>query len=153
HCITNTAKTIGLGNNLNAGIPLIQPANGFITVLGIESNPSSGNQAQEYICLTNPTPFALDISGWKLSAAVDFTFKPGTVMPSNSVLYVSPDVAAFRGRSTGPRGGQALFVVGPYHGQLSARGETIRIFDDMGRPIGSYGYAGNPSPAQQYLRL
>src|SRR5204863_5971225 len=140
HCITNTAKTIGLGNNLNAGIPLVQPANGFITVLGIEPNPSSGNQAQEYICLTNPTPFALDISGWKLNGAVDFKFKPGTVMPSNSVLYVSPDVAAFRARGTGPSGGQGLFVVGPYKGQLSARGESIDITDDTGRAVSSYSY-------------
>jgi len=153
HSITNTARSIGLDNTNNAGLPLAQPANAFITVAGLEANPASGIQAQEYICLTNPTPFALDISGWKLNGAFDFTFKPGTVMPSNSVLYVSPDVAAFRARGTGPSGGQGLFVVGPYKGQLSARGETISIVDDTGRSVSRYSYPDASSAVQQFLRI
>ena len=153
HSITNTSKPIGLGNNLNAGIPLPQPPNAYLSVLAVETSPASGNQAQEYICLTNPIPLALDISGWKLSGAIDFTFKPGTVVPANNTIYISPDVAAFRARSSGPRGGQALFVVGPYNGQLSSRGETIDITDDRGRLVATNTYAGAPSPAQQYLRI
>ena len=47
------------------------------------------------------TPFAIEISGWQLGGGVDFTFKPGTIIPSNSVLYVSPDVKAFRARTAG----------------------------------------------------
>src|SRR5205809_692724 len=74
-------------------------------------------------------------------------------MPSNSVLYVSPDVNAFRARTTGPSGGQGLFVVGPYKGQLSARGETIEITDDLSRPVSSYSYPDLSSAAQQYLRI
>ena len=153
HCITNTAKPIGLTNTANAGIPLAQPSNAVITVASLDFNPASSNQAQEYICLTNPTSTALDISGWKLDGAINFTFKPGTIMPSNSLLYVSPDVNAFRARTTGPRGGLGLFIVGPYSGQLSARGETILVKDDAGRLASSNSYAGNPSLAQQFLRV
>ncbi len=153
HCITNTAKAVGLGTSFNAGIPVSQPADAVLMLLGLDANPISGNQDQEYICLTNPQPCALDISGWQLDGAVNFTFAPGTIIPSNSTVYVSPNVYAFRSRSTGPRGGQGLFVVGPYKGQLSARGETIRVLNDAGRAVWTESFPGHPSPAQQFLRV
>lgn len=153
HSITNTLKTIGIGNANNAGIPLEQPQNLTLDIVGVEFNPSSGNQLQEYVCVSNPAPIAVDITGWKLQGAIDFTFKPGTVIPSNSVVYVSPNVVQFRARSSGPRGGQGLFVVGPYKGQLSARGETIEVVNDLGMIVKTNHYAGNPSLVQQFLRV
>jgi hypothetical protein len=152
HSITNTAKPIGVGQTLNAGIPETLPG-AFLQVFSLDYNPASGNQAQEYVCLTNPTPFALDISGWALDGAVRFTFSPGTIVPSNSLIYVSPDVAAFRSRTSSPKAGEGNFVVGPYQGQLSARGETIVVKNDLGLLVSSKAYAGNPTPAQQYLRI
>jgi hypothetical protein len=153
HNITNVAKPIGLTPTSNAGIPQSQPTNAQILITAVEYNPASGNQAQEYLCVTNPNPYALDISGWKIGGGVDFTFKQGTIMPSNGVLYVSPDLPAFRARTVSPRGGQGLFVVGPYKGQLSARGETLLIVDDTGRGVSTNTYQGNPSLAQKYLRI
>lgn len=153
HCITNTSRTLGTGNANNAGIPLAQPPNLAIAVVGVDSSPAGGNQAQEYICLSNTAPYAVDLTGWQLAGAVDFAFAPGTVVPSNSVCYVSPDTRAFRARTAGPRGGQGRFVVGPYRGQLSARGEAIEVRDPFGQTLGTFGYAGTPSPVQQYLRI
>ncbi|HXI52361.1 MAG TPA: CotH kinase family protein, partial [Candidatus Saccharimonadales bacterium] len=153
HSITNTSRPIGINQSSNAGIPTAQPPNAFIGVVGVEFNPSSGNQDEEYVALGNPAPFAVDISGWKLDGAVSFTFRPGTVVPSNSVIYVSPNVRAFRARATGPRGGQGLFVVGPSKGQLSARGETIRVLNTLDQAVNTYTYLGQPSQAQQYLRI
>jgi len=155
HSVTNTALAIGIGNNpvQNAGIPLAQPPNPVIQIGQFEYNPSSGNQGQEYIQLTNPNPYAVDISGWRLDRAVNFTFKPGTVILSNSVLYVTPDLKAFRTRTTTPRTNQALFVVGNYSGQLSARGETIVLKDAADNIVSTNQYIGNPSLPQQYLRI
>ena len=130
-----------------------QPSNTVINIAALEFNPSSGNQAEEYIQLFNPNAYAVDISGWKLSGAVDFTFRGGTVIPTNSSLYVTPDVKAFRARTTGPRGGQGLFVVGGYKGQLSARGEALQLTDETGRLVRATNYTGSPSLAQQYLRV
>jgi hypothetical protein len=107
-------------------IPAAQPADARVWISAVEANPSSGNQDQEYLVVTNISNYAVDISGWRLEGAISHTFKPGTVIPTNGVLYVSPDVNAFRARTSGPRGGQALFVQGNYQGRLSARGETIR---------------------------
>lgn len=153
HSITNTSRPIGINSASNAGIPLAQPEDAPLEVVTVEFNPASGNQAQEYVALRNPSPLAVDISGWKITGAVRFTFKPGTVVPSNSVLVVSPDVRQFRSRATGPRGGQGLFVVGPYSGQLSARGETLVIENSRGRTVTTHAYPGAPSPAQQFLRI
>ena len=75
------------------------------------------------------------------------------VIPAQGTLYVSPNVKAFRARTSGPRGGQGLFVQGNYQGQLSARGEMLQLSDKAGRLVSSFNYAGSPSPAQQYLRV
>ena len=153
HSITNTAKPIGITSASNAGIPLAQPADAAVSIAAVEFNPSSGNQQEEYIAITNPNPYAVDISDWKLSGGVEFTFKGGTVVPSNKVVYVSPNTLAFRSRSAGPRGGLALFSVGPYQGQLSARGEPLTITDNHGRLVYSNSFVGSPSLAQQFLRV
>ncbi len=153
HSVTNTALPIGTTKTQNAGIPLPQPANAYVSVVGVDFNPASGNQDHEYIALTNPAPFALEISGWRLEGAVDFTFVPGTVIPANSVFYVSPDVRAFRSRTLSPRGGQGHFVLGPYEGRLSARGETIQVRNGFGNVVNTFPFVGAPSPAQQYLRV
>jgi hypothetical protein len=130
-----------------------QPPNAAASIAAVEFNPSSGNQAEEYLCLTNPGPFALDLSGWRLAGAVQFTFKPGTVLAASNALYVSPDVNAFRARATGPRDGLALFVQGNYQGRLSARGEPVELQDRFGRPVQTFTYPGAPSEAQRYLRI
>ncbi len=153
HCVINTAKPVGLSYDSNAGIPTAQPTNATIKISGFDYNPASGNQDEEYVCLTNPNPYAVDISGWQLNVGVDFTFHPGTVMPPNSVLYASPNVSAFRARHLSPHGGQGLFVQGNYSGHLNAHGESVTLTDDTGRLVSSNSYAGNPSLAQQYLRI
>lgn len=153
HSVTNTAKAIGLGNANNAGIPLAQPTNAAVSFGEIDFNPASHNQAEEFIQLVNTNSFAVDLSGWRLTGGIEFEFVGGTVIPTNSALYLSPSPAAFRARTTGPRGGQTLFVHGPYRGQLSARGETLRLFNDLGREVSSFTYAGNPGAAQQHLKI
>ena len=119
---------------------------------GIEFNPGT-NQAQEFICLTNSGPADLDLSGWRMEGAVQFIFRPGTVILATNALYVVADLNAFRARTTGPRGGLGLFAVGNYQGQLSARGESLRLFDSLNRLIQDTNYVGAPSLAQQFLRI
>jgi hypothetical protein len=153
HSVANGAKPIGLFRTNNAGIPLTQPANAVIRIFSAEVNPSGGNQLQEYICVTNPTSLALDISGWKIGGGVDFTFRPGTIIPDSGVIYVARDLNGFKTRTTGPRRGQGLFVIGGYKGQLSARGETILITDAIGRQVDSFTTPDLSSDLQKHLRV
>ena len=134
-------------------VPAAQPSNAVISIAGIEFRSANSNQAHEYLCLTNPNNYAVDLTGWRLDGGVRFTFKGGTVIPANSVAYVSPDKRAFRQRPVAPKGGQQLLVLGNYDGNLSAWGEGLSIFDTGGRLVTTNYFAGNPSPAQRYLRI
>lgn len=136
-----------------AGIPDSQPVVVTLQFGRIEATPASGNPAEEFVELVNTNGFAVDLSGWQLTGAIRFQFKPGTVIPSGGRVFVSPDVKAFRSRSVEPRGGQGLFVVGPYQGQLSNRGETLGLVDVCQRSVASLSFAGQLSEAQQFLRI
>jgi CotH kinase protein/Concanavalin A-like lectin/glucanases superfamily/Lamin Tail Domain/Bacterial Ig domain/Immunoglobulin domain len=135
------------------GVPHAQVGSPALEFGQIEFNPASSNQAEEFVELLNPNPVAVDVSGWSMSGGVSFKFTPGTVIPAQGRIYVSPDVRAFRARAAGPRGGQGLFVVGNYSGQLSARGEALSLRDAHGSEVASIRYEPDPSPAQQFLRV
>lgn len=154
--VTHTSMAnVGITNTNSAGIPAApQPASFPITIAGYDHFPAgSATQDEEYVQLTNPNSFAADISGWSLTGAVGFTFKGGTVINAGSSLYVSPRQAAFRARSVSPRGGEGRFVVGPYSGQISSRGETLELRDAAGVLVTSVATAAAPTPAQMALRI
>jgi hypothetical protein len=110
-------ETHGPGND--GIIPDSQPNAVEVRFGQAESNPTSGNQDEEYFSLVNPNAFAVDISGWTVSGDVAYDFAPGVVIPGGGTLYVSPDTNAFRNRATSPTGGEGRFVQGDYRGRLS----------------------------------
>lgn len=138
-------------------VPAEQSASLGVTIGTIEFSPASGNQREEYITIVNPHDVALDISGWVVTGAVRHVFTGGTVLPpansGRNRLYLAKDSVAFRARTTGPRGGQERLVQDGYDGQLSARGETVEILRPDGSLAATRTYAGDPSPAQAFLRI
>jgi hypothetical protein len=123
-------------------IPNLQPAGAVVLISGADGNPASGNQDEEYVQLLNPNSFAVDVSGWTLTAGSSpqaplFTFRGGTVIPAGGTLYVAASRPAFRARRTSPTGGQALFVVGDCAGRLADRGETLGLTDRQGVRVAS----------------
>ncbi len=140
----------------SVGIPRAQTPGLLLTIGTVEFNPASGNQGQEFVQILNPNPDAVDVSGWTVEGAIEHTFKPGTVIPSNArnvPLYLSPHVNAFRARTSAPTGNSGVFVQGNYRGQLSARGETITIRDRAGSIAATTTYSGAPGDAQRFLRI
>ena len=140
----------------SVGIPGAQPSVVPLTIGAIDFNPASGNQDEEYVEITNPNSFAVDVSGWTVEGAIEHNFKPGTVIPAAATglpLYLSPDVNAFRARATGPTGNEENFVQGRYQGQLSARGEAITIRNKNGNIVTTASYGGSPTDLQQSLRI
>ena len=132
-------------------IPTAQTGGLALQFTGLDYNPASANQDQEYIKLTNPHAEHLDISGWQLIGAVTFRFGGGTVVPAGQSIYVSPAPAAFRTRSATPTGGQGHLVVGPYAGHLSNFGETISLLDEGAVKLAETTYVGEPTDEQRYL--
>ncbi len=149
-------------NSLGSGlrIPDAQPALVPLDFGTVEVLPQSGNQDEEYVQISNPNPYEVDISGWVLKRGVEHTFEPGTVIRANDVMYVAGKTSAFRARSTAPSGGQQLFVQGGFKGTLSARGEIVELWDP-GNPanptddrlVNTLHTPVIPTPAQQSLRV
>ena len=134
-----------------AAVPSAQVASPTINFGTVEFSPASGNQDEEYIELINPGSDAIDISNWKLSEAVSFTFEPGTVIPGNSSLFVTPHKPTFRAMAIRPNNGDGNFLVGDYSGHLSSFGETVRLLDDANVEVSSITYVGQPSLVQTNL--
>jgi hypothetical protein len=134
-------------------IPAAQPTRIELAFGHIEGSPVSGNQDEEYLQLTNPNEFAVDISGWSLEGAVTMQFQGGTVIPARGTLYLSPNVNAFRARDTGPSGSQAMFVQGPYTDRLGSHGGTLSIVDPSGHVAASQSFEADTTPAERFLRI
>ncbi len=135
---------------------------GMVVIDSLDFNPASGRQEEEYVILRNTGPQAVDLSGWTVSGAIDHTFPGGTVIPPGDggaasgyqgLLHLAKDAYAFRQRASGPTGGQMRLVQGNYHGQLSARGETLTLRDSSGRFVADFSYPGAPTAHQQALRI
>ncbi|MCP4192169.1 MAG: hypothetical protein GY768_16275 [Planctomycetaceae bacterium] len=119
----------------------------------VEFNPASGNQDEEYIELVNEGNSSVDLSEWQISGGVEFRFQPGTVIPANSTLYISPNLHAFHHRTEGPRSGQRRFVLGNYQGHLSNFGEQIQLISNTGAVVATHSTPQAPSNVQRFLRV
>ncbi len=151
--------TSGAALSNGTGLPASQAA--AVTTLeiaAVEVNPGAAGQDAEYFAIRNAGAQAVDVSGWKVTGAVDYTFPGGCVIPAAGTapvgtLYVAKEIAAFRSRTTGPRGGEFRLVVGGYSGQLSARGETLELRRPDNSLVLSYNTPAQPTPLQQSLRV
>jgi len=150
---TDNAADYDIPGSYSAQIPKTQPSDAVVSLEDCQFNPVSGNQDEEYIAVFNRNTYAVDISGWQLTGGVEHTFLPGTVIAPWNTLYVTPSARAFLNRAVSPTGGQGLFVQGNYEGHLSSWGETIELVDTTGRLVDTFTYEGDPSEAQQYLRV
>jgi hypothetical protein len=134
------------GNLTLAGqpIPAAQPAPPTaLSIEQIDFNPSSGNTEEEFFVIKNAGTSAVDISGWKITGAVDYTFRGGTVINEPGIAQRIP--------SQWRRGGQDRFVargaqsegVSPTH----QRAEGRRISNGRRR------LSGSPERARRHHRI
>ena len=108
HSVTNTAKEIGYGSNLNAGIPEAQSpietlapniSISNLTALDATEAEALGVAGQLYdtevVVIRNDNDEVVDMSGWRLAFSVDFTFPAGTVCDANDSIYIVADRRAY----------------------------------------------------------
>ena len=127
-------------------IPAAQPANAVVLIGSWDYHPVSGNPAEQYVELRNTNSFSVDVSNWRLIGAIEFTLRPGTVIPAGKSLYLAANVNAFRARAASPHAGQNVFVQGPFGGFLSAQGNSPLILEnDRNALVSQNSYAGNSS--------
>ncbi len=151
-----------VANSLGSGvqIPAAQPADAGVEFGTLDYLPVSGNQDEEYVQISNPNSYDVDISGWEIKRGIEHKFESGTVIRANDVMYVAAKKTAFRARAASPKGGEQLFIQGGYRGTISARGETLELWDprDPANPnddrlVTTLNTPSTPTPAQSGLRI
>ncbi len=87
----------------------------------------------EWIELHNPMVLDLDVSGWTLGGAVDWTFPEGTRIPAGGFVVVAEDPARL-----------GVPALGPGEGRLADEGERIELVSRSGRVIDTLEYGTTP---------
>jgi hypothetical protein len=109
-----------------------------VAISEVDHSPVSGNEEEEYVKLTNPHDFAVDISAWELDGGIEMEIPAGTVIPALGSVYLVRHAPSFRARQSGPTGGSGLFVVGDYNGHISPT-EEIHVLDQHGDVVATTG--------------
>jgi len=90
---------------------------------------------QEYIELYNRGATAVNLAGWRLNRAVEFTF-PNTNLAAGGYLVVAANVAAFRAKYPA-----VANVVGGWTGRLSNSRDEVELEDPSGNRVDLVEYA------------
>ncbi len=109
-----------------------------VVVNEVQYNPPGPSELGEWIELHNQNGVDVDISGWKLTGGIAFTFAEGTIVPGNGYLLVARDPATLA--QSGLTGS-----LGPWDGQLNNSGDVIRVRDNNDRLMDELSY-GDKGP-------
>lgn len=94
----------------------------------------------EFIELHNPSEELVDISGWRISSAVNYTFPQNTVIEAGSFLVVAADPKTIFEE-------WGIDAQGPWAGNLANDGETVRLRDSSDDVVDQVDYqSGFPWP-------
>jgi hypothetical protein len=133
--------------NGGVGIPQAQPDDATLQIGNqVSFAPASGLPGDEYFTITNPQPFAVDVSLWQVRGATTMTLKPGTVIAAGDSLYLTRSAAGFRARTQSPSGGQGLFVQ-EYVTDLPDTGGQLQLVDRAGQVVSEVTFGTPTVPA------
>jgi len=106
-----------------------------VLITEIMYHPASGNPAEEYIEIHNIGSGPVPLQGWQISSGVSYEFPAINLLPGE-YLVVAADPQIFSDTWD-----QEVSVIGPWSGQLSDRGERIRIKDALGEEVDDVTYS------------
>ncbi len=100
------------------------PARNIDVVINeIMADPPSNQRDGEFIELYNRGAAPVNLGGWKLDDAVNFTFPPGTTIPPGGYLVVGANSAWLNANYSG------LTATGDWSGSLRNSGDRVRLED------------------------
>jgi autotransporter-associated beta strand protein len=103
-------------------------------------DPTLGALPLEFVELLNPGGSVIDLSNWKLTEGVSYTFPPGTQLGPGAYLVIAENPAALTAR-------YGVNALGPFSGKLSNTGETLELRDSANTRVDSVSYRpGFPWP-------
>jgi hypothetical protein len=111
-------------------------------------NPDVKTELVEFVELYNAGIGEVDLSGWRFTEGVLYTFPAGTRLPANGYLIVAQNPDGIRAKwSIGRLKIPDNLIFGPYTGRLSGEGERVVLCDAAGRVVDEVEYGlGFPWP-------
>jgi len=97
-------------------------------------HPAGNEPELEWVELLNALSYDMDISGWELDGGIEYTFPIGTTIPSEGYLVIAKSPAALETQLG------ITNAFGPFEGQLSNGGESIRLENNSGRDMDELAY-------------
>ncbi len=110
---------------------VFEPLDLNIVINEIQYHHPSDDPNYEYIELFNRGEVPMDISGWRFTAGVDFTFPPGTILGVGEYLVLCKNVALARNAY----GLSQEMTLGDFIGQLDNGGEKLILSNAGGLPV------------------
>jgi hypothetical protein len=110
-----------------------------LVVSEVMYHPVDAEERLEFVELYNDRAVFEDLSGYKFTNGIEYTFAPGTTLASKQYLVVARDPAALEAAYDIPG------VYGPYPGRLNNDGERLELSNSNGEIIISLRY-GNTRP-------
>ncbi|MCI0747844.1 MAG: lamin tail domain-containing protein, partial [Verrucomicrobia subdivision 3 bacterium] len=108
---------------------------GKVILSEIMFNSRSGLPADEWIELQNVSDTRINLTGWRFSRGIDFTF-PNVPLDAGGYLVVAANVEAFQANYPG-----VTNVVGGWTGRLANSDETIELETVLGEVVNRVHYA------------
>ncbi len=109
---------------------------GDIRLSEVMYNPPGETDDLQYVELVNTGRTDADLSGWKFTRGITFTFPAGMVIPAGGYLVVARDLGRFRAHY-----GSDVAALGSFAGRLSRGGETLELSDESGRSVDTLKYS------------
>lgn len=123
---------------------LVGRAQGAVVINEIHYAPADETKPTQFIELLNYGNQTLDLTGWRLADAVQFTFTNATLVPANGFVVVAANLAAFQTA-------YGFTPQGPWTGALKRAGAHIELRDSKGSLVDEVSYKpGFPWPVNAH---
>lgn len=124
--------TSGEGNVYNYRTPVVINEIHFHPPY-VPADENCGGQcsdAHQWIELFNRSEEAVDLTGWRITNGIRYTFEPGTTLAAGGYLVVASSTADFAANNAGVEN-----VVGDWSGRLNHSTDTINLRDSLGNRV------------------
>jgi hypothetical protein len=127
---------------LTALFSLAALARGSVVINEIYYKPADKTFPEEFIEICNRNPSPVNLSGWRFSQGIEYTFPKGTVLEAGGRLVLAENPATL----------QTVFSaasLGPYSGRLANDGEKLVLRDRQDEIVDEVEYGGEfPWPVE-----
>ncbi len=89
--------------------------------------PVDKTAREEFVEILSVSQSPIDLSGWRITGGISYTFPAGTGLAPGAMLVVAQDPTVFAAKFAG------MAALGPSSGRLSTSGDSVILRDEKGR--------------------